>query len=131
MNISVTNTFTSNVTGEAYKIYHKLTCDGNCLICLLSCKCCGKQYVGETTDSFRYRWNNYKDNDRKHSRRESCMREHLFKHFNSMGQNGFLNNVSITLIDKTDGKNPKKREDYWRRALKTYSPFGLNVKDSV
>ena len=45
-----------------------------------------------------------------------------------MGHNGFLNNVSITLTDKTDGKNPKKREDYRRRTLKTYSPFGLNVK---
>ena len=55
----------------------------------------------------------------------------MFKHFNSMGYNGFLNNVSITLIDKTDGKNPKKREDYWRRILKTYSPFGLNVEGSV
>ena len=90
-----------------------------------------KLYVGEATDSFRYRWNNYKDNDRKHSRKESCMQEHLLKHFNSMGQNGFLHNVSITLIDKTDGKNPKKRDDYWRRTVKTYSPFGLNVEDSV
>ena len=43
-----------------------------------------------------------------------------FKHFNSMGHNDFLNNVSITLIDKTDGRNPRKREDYWRRTLKTY-----------
>ena len=66
-----------------------------------------------------------------HSRKESCMQEHLFKHVNSMGHNGFLNNVSITLTDKTDGKNPIKREDYWRRTLKTYSPFGLNVEDSV
>ena len=48
-----------------------------------------------------------------------------------MGHNGFLNNVSITLIDKTDGKNPKIRADYWRRPLKTFSPFGLNVEDSV
>ena len=119
MNVSETNTFTSNVTGETYKINHKLTCDDNCLIYLLSCKCCGKQYVGETTDSFRYRWNNYKDNDRKHSRKESCLQEYLFKHFNRMRHNGFLNNVSITLIDKTNGKNPKKREDYWRRTLKT------------
>ena len=93
--------------------------------------CCGKQSIGETTDSFRYRWNNYKDNDRKHSRNESCMQEHLLKHFNSMGHNGFLNNVSIALINKTDGNNPKKREDYWRRTLKTYLPFGLNVGDSV
>ena len=124
MNISETNTFTSNVTGETYKINHKLTCDDNCLIYLLSCKCCGKQYVGETTDSFRYRWNNYKDNDRKHSRNESCMQEHLFEHFNSMGHNGFLNNISIALIDN-------KREDYWRKTLKICSPFGLNVGDSV
>ena len=29
-------------------------------------KCCGKQYVGETTYNFRYRLNNYKDNDRRH-----------------------------------------------------------------
>ena len=35
------------------------------------------------------------------------------------------------LIDKTDGQNPKKREDYWRRTLKTYAPFELNVEDSV
>ena len=59
------------------------------------------------------------------------MQEHLFKHFNSMGHNGFFKNVSRTLIDKTDGKNPKKREDYCRRTLKTYWPFGLNVEDSV
>ena len=131
MNVSETNTFTRYVTGETYKINHKLTCDDNCLIYLSSCKYCGKQYVGEITDTFRYRWNNYKENDRKHSHKESCMQEHLFKHFNSMGHNGLLNNVSVTLIDKTDGKNPKKREDYWRTTLKTYSPFGLNVEDSV
>ena len=56
MNMSETNTFTSNANGETYKINHKLTCGGNCLTYLLSCKCCGKQYVGKTTDSFRYRW---------------------------------------------------------------------------
>ena len=46
-----------------------------------------------------------------------------------MGHNGFLNNVSITLIDKTEGKNHKKKQDYWRRTLKTYLPFRLNVDD--
>ena len=131
MNISETNTFTSNVTGEKYKINIKLTCDDSCLIYLFSCKCCGKQYVGETTESFRYSWNNYKDNDRKHSRTESCMQEHLFKHFNSIGHNGLLNNLSITLIDQTNGKNREKREGYWRRILNTHSPFGLNVEGSV
>ena len=54
VNVSETNTFTTNVSGETYKINHKLTCNNSCLIYLLSCKCCGKRYVGETTDSFRY-----------------------------------------------------------------------------
>ena len=38
------------------------------------------------------------------------MQEHLFKHFNSMGHNGFLNNVLIILIDKTEGKNLKREK---------------------
>ena len=54
--------------------------------------------------------------------RQGLMQEHFFKHFNCMEQNGFLNNVSITLIDKTGGKNPKQR-DYWKRTLKIYFPF--------
>ena len=129
--VSETKTFTRNVTGKTYKINHKLNCDDNCFIYFLFCKCCGKQYVGETTDSSRYRWNNYKDNGRKHSRKESRMQERLLKCFNSMIHNGFLNNVSIALIDKTDGKNPKNRKDYWRRTLKTYTAFGLNTEDNV
>ena len=44
-----------------------------CMIYLFSCKCCGKQYVGETADSFRRRWNNCKDDDGEQSRKESCM----------------------------------------------------------
>ena len=69
MNVSEANKITSNLTGKTYKINHKLTCDVNCLIYLLSCNCCGKQYVRETTDNFRYKWNSYKDNDRKHYRK--------------------------------------------------------------
>ena len=57
--------------------------------------------------------------------RRAVCKNNLFKCFNSMGHNGFPNNVSITLIDNTDGKNPKKREDYRRRTLKTYSPLDL------
>ena len=32
-----------------------------------------KQYMAETTDLFRNRWNNCKDNARKFNRKESCM----------------------------------------------------------
>ena len=130
-NIQNSDTFQSSMTNETFIINHHLNCDSKCLIYLLTCKTCSKQYTGETTDHFRYRWNNYKANDRKFQRGEPCMQEHLFEHFYSEGHNGFLNDVSVTLIDKTDGKDPKKREYYWMRTLKTLAPDGLNIEESV
>ena len=59
------------------------------------------------------------------------MQEHLLENFKSEGHSGFYGNVSITLIDKTDGKDPKRTENYWIRKLKTYVPFRLNIEDSV
>ena len=52
LNIEETDTFMSTTTGESFKINHKLNCDDDSLIYLLKCKCCGKQYAGESTDEF-------------------------------------------------------------------------------
>ena len=38
---------------------------------------------------------------------------------------------SVIIIDKTVVRNPRKRHNYWRRTLKTYSSFELNIEDSV
>ena len=54
------------------------------------------------------------------------MSEHLFRHFDSEDHNGFLENASIILIDKTDGRDANRKDDYWRRTLKTYAHCGLN-----
>ena len=54
------------------------------------------------------------------------MQEHLYRHFSSPGHRGFLTDVSVTLIDKTDGSDPKKQEDYWMKTLKTMAPYGLS-----
>ena len=45
--------------------------------------------------------------------------------------NVFLNDVSITFIDKTDPSDPLRREDYWRQTLQTMFPYGINIEDSV
>ena len=119
------------MTGDTFKINHSLNCGDKCLIYLVTCKQCNKQYTGETTDLFRNRWNNYKDNARKFDRKESCMQEHLYKHFQTEGHKGFLNEASVTFIDKTDGKDPKKRERYWIKTLKTIEPYGLKIAYSV
>ena len=52
-------------------------------------------------------------------------------YFFTSGHAGFLEDVSITFIDKTDSSDSLRREDYWRRKLKTMAPFGLNIEECV
>ena len=59
------------------------------------------------------------------------MEEHLFSHFSMAGHDGFLNDVSITFIDKTDSCDPLWREDYWRQTLKTMVQYRFNIEDGV
>ena len=93
----------------------------------MSCKACGLQNVGSTTDKFRLCWSNYKENDRKALRGEEHMQPELFEHFAADNHSCFLTDCSITLIDKTDGSDPTRREEYWRKVLKTVAPYGLNT----
>ena len=59
------------------------------------------------------------------------MQEYLHSHFESERHNGFLEDVSITLINKTDGSDPTKRKTFWMHMLKTLAPYGLNVENSI
>ena len=51
------------------------------------------------------------------------------EHFISEGHCSFLEDVTITFIDKTDPKDPNRQEYCWRHTFKTTAPSGLNVKD--
>ena len=57
------------------------------------------------------------------------MQKRLFNTFCTSGHAAFLD-VPL-FIDKTDPSDLLKKEDYWRRARKTMTPFGLNVEESV
>ena len=59
------------------------------------------------------------------------MQRHLYEHFNLPGHSKFLNDVSATLTDKTDPKDPTKREDYWIHTLTTEAPPGLNNENGL
>ena len=59
-NVLETDTFTCNNDQTTYKINHKFDCNEKCLVYLITCNKCLKQYVGQTVDMFRSRWNNYK-----------------------------------------------------------------------
>ena len=122
LNVTKTETFTSTSTNQTYKINHEFNCNESSLIYLLTCKFCQKQYVGQIVDIFCSRWNNYKSNDRKYLVGKPCMQEHILGNFNSEGNTGFLENVSVTFIDKIDSQNPEKRENCWIHTLKTMVP---------
>ena len=47
--------------------------------------------------------------------KDSCIQEHLNRHFSTPCHMGFLNDVSDTLTDKTE----------------TMTPYGLKIDDSV
>ena len=79
-NIKETGTSPSTVTGESFKINYHLCCNDKCLIYLLTCKVCKKQYTGKTVDRFRLRWNSYKESDRKFLRSEEIKQKSLHKH---------------------------------------------------
>ena len=112
-NINVTDTFDSFTTRRSYKINQKFDCNDKCLI--FSCRTCGKKNTGKTTNHFRYRWNNYKMEARKAEigHMENVKEKFLRSHFLQDDHKGFLEDVEVRLIDKTQGFDHTKREYYW------------------
>lgn len=127
-NMRDTDTFACRVDGKQYTVNHRLDCDTKCVVYLLTCKTCGLQYVGQTTDKFRLRWNNYKACQKKAIRNESHTQVFFHQHFLEANHNGLVNDCEITLIDKTDPAEPTIREAYWIERLKTIYPLGLNIQ---
>ena len=55
------------------------------------------------------------------------MKVDLFEHFASRGHNGSLEDCTITLTDKTDSVDLTRKEEHWRRVLKTILLYVLNT----
>ena len=123
-NVLETDTFTCSNDQITCKINHKFDCNGKCLVYLITCNKCLKQYIGQTVDIFRSRWNNSSNFDRG----EYCMQRHLYKHFQLLGHTGFLQDTYVTFIEKINPRVSINPEDYWIHTLKIKAPMGLNVK---
>ena len=54
-NVLETDTFTCSNDQITCKINHKFDCNGKCLLYLITCNKCLKQYIGQTVDIFRLR----------------------------------------------------------------------------
>ena len=53
------------------------------------------------------------------------MHSELFQHFAAYDHNHYVNDCSITLIDKTDSSDPTKREEYCRKVFKSSSSLWI------
>ena len=103
-----------------------MNCATENVVYLISCRKCGVQYVGETSQKLRSRFNN-------HRSRLKCMTNlYLYKHFSSDGHTE--DDMCIMPIEKVEDMGSRsastskrlEREDYWCRELCTYYPYGLN-----
>ena len=55
------------------------------VVYLLTCNVCLTQYVGQTVEEFRYRWDNYKNNSSKYQECGTCMQQHFLVYFSVEG----------------------------------------------
>ena len=73
-----TDTFTCSNDQTTCKINHKFECNEKCLVNVITCNKFLKEFIGQTEDMIRSRWNYYKVNSRKFDRGEdSIIQRHL------------------------------------------------------
>ena len=97
------------------------------MIYLISCRKCAVQYVGETSQTPRCRFNNHR------SRLKQLCGLYLYHHFSSDIYT--LDDISIMPIEEivlepsdviSLPSKSLQREEYWYRELCTVYPYGLN-----
>ena len=128
--INVGSSFKSNVTGRDYNVASPcacLDCGTSNVIYLITCKKCGVQYVGKTSQTLRSRFNNHR------TRLKQMCDLFLYNHFNSDGH--CHTDILLMPIEKvclepgdrmTLAKKLSEREEYWYRELCSVYPYGLN-----
>ena len=126
--VSEGSTFRSSVTHKTYNVVSPnpaMDCTTENVIYLITCKRCGIQYVGETSQKVRNRFNNHRNRLRQQNNL------YLYQHFTSDGH--CEEDISIMPIEEITGTSSVsqrarrlEREDYWCRELCTVYPYGLN-----
>ena len=108
-----------------------ISCRSSNLIYCITCTVCHKQYVGQTSNRIR---------DRFQGHFGDIMRDDIEKviplHFNSQGHKG-IKDMQITVLEYIR-KSPKSqqamkirliREKHWTHTLHSLSPIGLNMEN--
>ena len=123
-----TTTYSSSVTGESFSINNNLSCDSRGVIYMLFCEAChSAQYVGQTGDTLRARFYQYRSDI--NILPNSSL---VTKHFNQAKHS--LKQMKVIVMEKVYGHTLKSRldrETFWIRKMKTLTPHGLNTVEDI
>ena len=122
-NVLETDTFTCSNDQTTYKINHKFDCNEKCLVYLITCNKCLKQYVGQDQDEI-----TIKIIPRNLIEEKTVCKDTFTNIFSYQVIQFFLQDNYVNLIDKTNPRAPTKREDCWIHTLETKAPMRLNVE---
>ena len=124
------DSFTSNITNVKYNVVSPnsdMDCSTRNVIYLITCRKCGVQYVGKTSQTLRCRLNNH------HNRLKQLCDIYLYNHFNSDGHSLYdillmpIEEVSLSQNDNISlSSKLLLREEFWYRELCCIYPYGLN-----
>ena len=126
------DTFSSTVTNKEYRLNFPFDCNSHCVVYLLTCKICKKQYVGSTITKFRMRYNQYKSNIKLYGEgKRGFQQERFIEHYFQNNHNGTHHDIAVKIIDHCDPNDQERREDFWIYTLDTMYPKGLNHKRAL
>ena len=123
----------ATVTGRKYRTKHNVTCNSNNLIYCITCRRCKKQYVGQTKNSLKQRFQGHF-----YQVVHDVEKTEVSRHFNRNGHRG-LEDVEIHVLDfihlnitkKTTQEIRLGREFDWIHRLHCLIPKGLNSLDGT
>ena len=126
--LTATTTFISHQRKRKFKIYHKINCKSEYVICLIERTLCNKRYAGKAETPFNIRLNNYRKDTKDPNAILAC------KYFRQQGHS-FNSHVKSIILDKLVNTSSSKdsllerliqREDFWIQKLKTLVSYRLN-----
>ena len=130
-NVAETDTFQSFVDKKVHKNNHRFTYSDKCLVHLLSCNVFQRQYNGRTVNESRYRWDNYKNNNRKSLKVDDHNQAGIFANFQNLDHKGFLEDTEIAFIDKTNPSNFTRPEVFGLIRQKLVFHWGFIIQTHI
>ena len=124
---------TSKTTGRKYYAKTNVTCNSNNVVYCISCKRCGKQYVGQTKNSLKQRFQSHF-----YYIAHDAEKTEVSRHFNREGHKG-LDDVSIHVLEfihhgpQSEGAVDTRlsKEFDWIHRIRSQIPLGMNAIDSA